>query len=201
MQTLLADPSVANHIIAQRRAAGIDAHDEVWDGVYVMPPAADNEHNRLAGRLDRVLDAVARTRGGESIPSPNLSDRLQQWVDNFRVPDVVTLVHDSAAVDAGTHIVGPADFVVEIASPDDQTYAKIDFYSKIGVRELLIVDRNPWALRLYRHDGSALSIVADLSPGDGMTAESQVLPIRFELRPAEPRPAIVISADEQSWRI
>ena len=37
-----------------------------------------------------------------------------------------------------------------IVSRDDHSREKISFYEKVGVRELLIIDRDPWQLELFR---------------------------------------------------
>jgi hypothetical protein len=38
------EPSEFKRLVRQRRVTGADRFDEVWDGVYVMAPLADNEH-------------------------------------------------------------------------------------------------------------------------------------------------------------
>lgn len=44
MNGLVADPQISEKLIAERKALGLDRFDEVWEGVYVMPPMANNEH-------------------------------------------------------------------------------------------------------------------------------------------------------------
>ncbi len=60
------------------------------------------------------------------------------------------------AVDCGTNWGGAADFLVEIISPGEHTREKIPFYSSLGVVELLIIDREPWTLKFYRHQNGQL---------------------------------------------
>ena len=38
------DPHEKERLIAERRAAGGDKYDEVWEGDYVLAPIADDEH-------------------------------------------------------------------------------------------------------------------------------------------------------------
>ena len=65
-----------------------------------------------------------------------------------------------------SHICGPADFLVEIISPGDKSRDKLAFYAELGVRELLVVDRYPWSLELYRLGGNELVLaVLRLPPG------------------------------------
>ena len=130
-----------------------------------------------------------------------MTDRDDDWTQNYRVPDVAVMLNQTACEARGTHLFGPVDSVIEIVSPGDRTYDKLDFYSKIGVRELLVLDRDPWALKLYRHDGAALTLAADLAPGDGRTAAGEVLPLRFQLEQAEPAPVVVAASGTKWWRI
>jgi len=46
--------------------------------------------------------------------------------------------------------VGGPDFAVEILNPGDRTPEKLPFYASVNVRELLVVDRDPWSLELFR---------------------------------------------------
>ena len=60
--------------------AETDHHDEVWDGVYVMSPDPDNQHQELAGDLRGAikasLDSVA---GARVFQGSNISDRAEDW--------------------------------------------------------------------------------------------------------------------------
>jgi hypothetical protein len=50
MSVLIRDRTMGRSLIARRKARGLDRHDEVWDGVYVMPPMPNNEHQAIAPR-------------------------------------------------------------------------------------------------------------------------------------------------------
>jgi hypothetical protein len=92
---------------------------------------------------------------------------------------------------------------VEIVSPFDKTREKLDFYSRLGTRELLIVDRDPWRLELYRQQAGTLAMVQKIAPGDTAFIESEVLPLRLHLVAGQSRPIIEIIASEsgRSWTI
>jgi hypothetical protein len=49
MTALIADPGFAERIIAERRARGRDRKDEVWEGVYVIMPDPNVDHQLLVG--------------------------------------------------------------------------------------------------------------------------------------------------------
>ena len=48
MVALITDPNLEDRLVAQRRADGTDKYDEVWEGMYVMAPMANNEHQDLS---------------------------------------------------------------------------------------------------------------------------------------------------------
>src|SRR5207237_1310209 len=64
------------------------------------------------------------------------------WPDNYRIPDLILLTPGRFHIDCNEYCDGGPDIVVEIHSPDDEAYEKIDFYAKIGVREVWIIDRD-----------------------------------------------------------
>ena len=71
------DIYLEERLIAERKALGIDKFDEVWDGVYVMSPLADDEHQEIAGFLTRVLfEVIQDTKRG----------LVRPWNQSFRSP-------------------------------------------------------------------------------------------------------------------
>lgn len=116
----------------RRRRAGLDRLDEVWKGVLHMVPAPSYEHAVVSQQLAVLLDGPARAAG--LVPAMaefnlGLSDH------DFRVPDGG--LHRPGA--SGTWL-PTAALVVEIVSPDDETWQKLPFYAAHEVDELLIVD-------------------------------------------------------------
>ena len=55
MAILNVDPIELARLIRERRECGGDRYDEVWDGVYVMSPLADNVHQELGYLLSRAI--------------------------------------------------------------------------------------------------------------------------------------------------
>ena len=204
MDTLIVDPHVSARLINERRAHGADHFDEVWEGVYVMAPALNDEHQELSTRLARSLLEVVEDPGlGAVRIGINLASDPDDWEHDYRVPDVAVFLHDSPAVCHGTFWSGPPDFLVEIISPWDKAREKMTFYGQIGAREVLIIDRDPWQLELYRLQGKTLAPVAKIALGDATEIESEVLPLRFQLVPGSPRPTIGIFATHltRSWTV
>jgi Uma2 family endonuclease len=175
------DADFCQQLIKDRQAKGIDRYDEVWEGVYVMPPMASNWHQDLVGLLTAIFRSVLPSEVRVQ-PGANVSDRREGWEKNYRCPDVVVVLPGSRAVDCGTHWFGGPDFLVEVRSPGDDSEAKLPFYAAVGVRELLIMQRDERTLRLFRHDGSALQPVG-ISEAKGKDwLPSTVIPFRFHYK-------------------
>jgi hypothetical protein len=68
-------------------------------------------------------------------------------------------------------------------------------------KKLLLIDRNPWALELYRLDQAELKAIGRVIPGESAALDSEVLGVRFRLLPAEERPVIEITRHDgsQQW--
>jgi Uma2 family endonuclease len=204
MATLVTDPQLEEQLLAQRRAWGADHHDEVWEGTYIMTPLPNDDHQEFVSRLGHVLETVIGDEGlGRVRPGVNLTDRRDNWTHNYRCPDVVVFLNDTKATNYGSYWQGPADFLVEIVSPGDLTYEKLPFYQGLGVREVFIIDRDPWKLELYRHDGVGLTLVGRSSAESDAILASAVVPLQFRLVPGQPRPRIQVAHPESGrhWDI
>ncbi len=104
MSLMVLDESVAEQLLAERRARGVDHHDEVWDGVYMMSPIPNNEHQILVALLTSVLQITVGWTGlGEVLPGANITDREEDWTHNYRCPDVAIFMKGSRTVDRKTH--------------------------------------------------------------------------------------------------
>jgi Uma2 family endonuclease len=179
------DQDVCEEIIQQRKKLGIDRKDEVWDGVYIIMPDPTIDHQRIVKRLTNILTEVVDDEGrGEAFLGTNVSDRREGWDKNFRAPDIVVVLEGGRAEDCRTQWLGGPDLLVEVQSPGDETDAKIPFYARIGVRELLIVHRDTRQLRLFRHDGTDLAPVESSDVHGKKWLVSAVVPLAFRRRAA-----------------
>jgi Uma2 family endonuclease len=199
MALFVTDPDVEERLLAQRRAFGGDRFDEVWDGVYFMPPLANDEHQSLGTRLAAVVLLILGWDGPNHVyAGVNVSDREEDWESNYRCPDVAVFLHGTRAKDCGTHWCGGADFIIEITSPNDRTREKLPFYALLGVKELLILDRDPWALELYQLQNGQLALTARTSLRQSLT--SQVLGVQFSLQPGKARPLVEVVHPQSGQR-
>lgn len=190
---LVLNHAVTEKLIRERRERGIDGFDEVWEGVYVVSPLANLEHQWIAGQFTSILDeVVVRTELGRVYPGANVSDRDDDWMQNFRVPDVVVVLKGGKARDCDTHLCGGPDFLIEILSLYDKSYDKLDFYAKIGVRELLLVDPDSRGVELFRLAGDELVPAGTSTKVGGGRVTSSVVPLAFEHFTTADTPRIVV---------
>lgn len=162
---LVLDPSTAglDDVLERRRRSGLDRFDEVWDGVLHMVPAPRGEHAVLSQQLAEILGPLARAAG----LTPTMAEfNLGTHGQDYRVPD------------GGLHRSFPsgvwhatAALLVEILSPDDETWEKLPFYAAHEVDELLVLDPRTrgvhWLVRDgARYVGVARSALIDLAANE-----------------------------------
>ncbi|QDV38032.1 Uma2 family endonuclease [Tautonia plasticadhaerens] len=203
MPQVLLSRGQLRRIIRRRKESGASRWDEVWDGVYVVSPDPDIEHQGLAGHLLLALHlSIGNEAGLRIFPNVNISDREDRWRKNFRCPDVSVFLPGNTAEDRGSHWLGGPDFAVEIISRGDRARRKLPFYAKVNVREVLIIDRFPWKLELHRRLDDQFLMVGTSSLADPGPFPSDVLPLSFRLIPGEPRPMIEVTRrDGARWTI
>jgi Uma2 family endonuclease len=191
MPALVNDPDEVRRLRRARRAAGLDRHDEVWNGVYVMNAMPNNEHQRLVLRICYALETVIGEAGlGRVLPGANVSDRERGWKRNYRCPDVLVYLNDNPAQDRGEYWLGGPDFAVEVLSPRDRARKKLDFYAQVGTREVLLLDRAPWRLELYRTDAGRMTLVESVGLDEGGMVVPTTVPLTFSLHSDSGKPQV-----------
>lgn len=159
-------PAELEQLIERRRAQGSDTFDEVWEGAYHLAPAPRFRHAYLDNALAVLLDPYVRAARLIGSGPFNLGQ-----ADDFRVPDrgLHRQVVDAVFLET-------AAVVVEIVSPDDQTYEKLPFYADHRVEELLIVDPEERRVRIFMLEGGAYAETGHsaLLGVDGSTLEAAI---------------------------
>jgi Uma2 family endonuclease len=133
MRALVLDPSSAGleRILERRRRSGLDRMDEIWEGVLHMVPAPSHAHASIESQLHGIVGPLARQAGLTMIGQSNLGEGEH----DFRVPDCSLHRPGAYGVWHST-----AALVVEVVSPNDESWEKLPFYAAHDVDEVLIVD-------------------------------------------------------------
>src|SRR3954464_5028237 len=146
--------------LADRRAKGLDGRDEMWEGVLHMTPAPSVEHQRILARLIEFLGPILREAGrGTLAPGINVF-RDMGTTSDYRIPDLtfVRAGREHVVHDDGIRGEGP-DAVIEIRSPEDETYEKLPFFAALGVAEVIVYQRDSKAAEVFRLVGPQYLVV------------------------------------------
>lgn len=134
MRVLALDSSLPEieALLESRRISGIDRSDEMWDGVLHLSPQSGFRHARLSQQLAEILGPLARSAGlVPAVAEFNLGDSDE----DYRVPD------GGLARDHIDRLFVPsAALVIEIRSPNDESWEKLPFYAAHRVDEVLILE-------------------------------------------------------------
>lgn len=198
---LVTDPVLAKKLITDRKRTGSDRYDEVWEGTYVMNPLPGLQHQRIATKLASILIEALDGDPDECVfAGANVSDRVDDWRLNYRGPDVAVYLPENAAVECEAHWCGGPDLAVEIGSPGDRSREKIAFYSKIGTRELWLLERSPWLLEQFTLQDGQLVTRGRSTCDQPVALASAVLPLTFRLIGGTRRPRIEVNSTTDSRR-
>ncbi len=134
---------VPDSLLEQRRTSGADQWDEAWHGVLHMVPPPNVMHQDLEWQIETWLRMHWQpTRAGNLVYHQVALSPIENWVKDYRTPDVVLFNSDDAENLRDTYCHGPCTVAIEIRLPNDESLAKLEFYAKSGVSEVWIIDRD-----------------------------------------------------------
>ena len=123
------------------RDATEDSNWEYLDGRLVMHSPASNRHEDVFGFLSTLLRAYLDERGGAVVRGSRYPMRLDEhWSPE---PDLLVVRDERRHLFTRTHLEGPADFVIEIASDSDprlDVREKLPRYREAGIDEIWLVN-------------------------------------------------------------
>jgi Uma2 family endonuclease len=128
----------------------------MWEGELHMVPPASEEHQRIGGELFTVLSSISKRTGLHARYETGVFGARAPDESSFRVPDLVVF-DDLARSVRGVE--GRALLVVEIRSPGDETFAKQPFWERVGVGEVVVIDRDSKEVRRWVRTGAQLTEV------------------------------------------
>jgi Uma2 family endonuclease len=137
-------PPEVEALIQRRHALGQDLLDEIWEGTYHMVPGPHPRHANVQGQVLTLLREPAERAGLVLLGGPfNLGEP-----DDFRVPDGGIVVPPVDATFLPTACV-----VVEVLSPDDETYTKFGFYARHEVDCIVVADPETRTIQVFERAG------------------------------------------------
>ena len=149
---------------------------EIVDGIMILPPGPSTGHQRVLGRMYKLLDAFASEQQlGEIFIAP-LDVVIQREPLRTRQPDLL-FVSGARADIVGQVIEGAPDLVVEILSPSNSRPAmeeKLADYARLEVQECWLMSPEAHSvevMELGEGQGQRVGIF-----GLGDQVHSQVLP-------------------------
>lgn len=153
------------YISEWRRRTGADRYDEVWTGVLHMPSSPNREHQELTFKLAMWLwQNWAEPSGSQVHQQLNVAEP-GTWPNNYRIPDIVLLTAARFEIDRNEYLDGGPDAVIEVRSPGDESDEKFDFYAKIKVREVWIIDRDSKQPEIFELRGDEFQVKSPSAEG------------------------------------
>ena len=146
-------------------------HPDDEERTTVTPAPALGHQDKLFG-LAKLIDRLAA--GGKVWIAP-----VDVYFDDSNTvqPDILWVAEGGSCVpDAGKHLRGAPDLIVEILSPDSERYDRRDefeLYQCFGVREYWIADPQAKYVEVYRHENGVFVRQGVYGPDE--TFESAVL--------------------------
>jgi Uma2 family endonuclease len=129
---------VPEAFLEERRRLGHDRKDELWEGVLHMVPPASFIHGHRAVDIYNALRPIAAKRGLVAHPDGLGVFAPETDPASWRIPDASLTRPDQISVRG----LEGAVLAIEVLSPNDESYAKLPFYARVGVREVWIVEPN-----------------------------------------------------------
>jgi Uma2 family endonuclease len=172
-------PVALPEVLALRQKTGADRWDEMWDGELHMAAAPRRDHQDYEWILETFLRRFwAPLSGGRVYHQINVA-APGGWPNDFRIPDLVLLLPDRFPIDRNEYFEGGPDVAVEIHSPGDEAYEKLDFYFAVGVREVWIIDRDTLEVEIFLPRKRGRKTV---EPGADGWLTSRVAGVQFRTR-------------------
>ena len=156
---------VPQALLDERRAKGLDKSEAMWEGELHLVPPPSGEHQAVGAELLLTLAPLGRD------PWYEPTGLFRPGADNdWSVPDQM-YAHPDRRSERG--IEGGPSLVVEILSPNDETYRKPDWYASVGVAEVLAIEPESRRAELFANrDGQMVPVGPVDTQALGVRAET-----------------------------
>jgi len=176
--------------LEERARLGLDLFDEMWEGVLHAVPPPGLLHQRIGSELHAFLKPILRRRGIEVLYETGVH-RPGSHGKDYRVPDLVFFRADDEFIQTPRGLEGAPLAVLEIRSPDDETYGKFSFWAELGIKEIVVILPDSREVEIFRLAGDHyLAVSAD----DRGRLHATTLDVRFAGIP-DPEPHLRVEGD------
>ncbi len=128
---------VPEEFLAERARLGHDRKDELWEGVlHLVSPTASTLHALVAAELYVALRAIASKHDLVAFPDGIGVYEPGAAPPSWRVPDGA-LARRPQVSERGLE---GALLAIEVLSPSDESRKKFDFYARVGLVEVWLVE-------------------------------------------------------------
>jgi Uma2 family endonuclease len=151
MRAVIAD--IPKHWLDEHRSSDASQWDEMWNGELHMAAMPNRFHQRLVFQLQSFLqNHWAKPSGGDVEQEVNLTtpEDEETWTHNYRIPDLVILDSSRFHIDKIEYMAGAPLVCVEVRSPGDESYDKLEFYAGLRVPEVWIIERDTKEPEIYK---------------------------------------------------
>jgi Uma2 family endonuclease len=135
---------------------------------------------RIGTRLVGFLESRLARRGIQVLYETGVH-RPGASGEDYRIPDLVFFREPGLIVERGLE--GAPLAVLEIRSPDDETYEKFAFWAQLGVQEIIVVVPEGRRVEVHRLAGSRYVDTAADAAG---TAHAATIDVGFRTIPGDP---------------
>lgn len=179
---------IPQEVIDRRRRLGLDRWDEVWEGVYHMAPPPDEEHQVVTDSLFGTLwSYILRHKLGVIRSNKAIRD-MRHPEQDYRIPEWIFFRSGrESMLKGGWYVEEGPDAALEVVSPGDETDEKIPFYEKMGLGEMLRVERDSRRVQVLRLVAGRLTPV---SPNADGWVYSEALRAFFRTDVSSAKPAV-----------
>lgn len=188
---------VPEHWLDERARLGLDRFDEIWEGVLHMVPRPSFDHQHLGTKLVAFLEPRLAARGVRVLYETGVF-RPGAGGKDYRIPDLVFFPADRHDLIGQEGVVGAPSAVLEIRSPDDETYDKFPFWAALAVAEVIVIEPARRAAEVYRLAGAGY--VATSADDRGRVHAASV-DVRFSTVAGADAPRLRVAADGDAVEI
>ena len=141
MTAIIVDPELEKAVIRRRQETGADRWDEAWEGLYVINPLPNTEHQDIVANIGAFLVQLFRLPGkGIVFGGINYAANPDDWQHDYRCArhrGVPERQHGSGTARLRFTPVRPI-FSPKLSARTIRVREKLPFYEKLRVHELLI---------------------------------------------------------------